>query len=381
MKIFYLHNPIYSLLLVLISFTSCNGQNKTQPKDSVSKSQTITDNGLGLPKTSEEMKSFLDLGIDPYFIETNDSFSAHAPKCIVRNLIQDKTGNYWFATWHGIIKYDGKIFTNYTLKEGLIHFHVIALFEDSRGNIWFANGRAGVYRYDGKSFTLFTTNDGLPDNTTNCMAEDKSGNIWFGTVNGVSQYDGRQTSGGGLSGEAGSFTNFTTKDGLSDNYINAIIKDKKGMMLFGTNNGINRYDGKSFTKFTYNDSLSFQKVSSLFEDKVGNIWIGSWAKQEGGKGLCRYNGKSVDFISPYFVMYMCQDKKGNFWLAHNEGAANIKFSLYSYDGNSFTKIIEQSKPDNPLIFGIIEDKNGNIWFGTAKGICRYDGKTFNYFTD
>jgi ligand-binding sensor domain-containing protein len=369
MKMFYLHHPIHSLVLLFISFTSCNGQNKTQPKDSVSKSQTITDNGLGLPKTSEEMKSFLDLGIDPYFIETTDTFSKHAPKCIVRNLIQDKTGNYWFATWNGIIKYDGKIFTNYTLKEGLIHFHVIALFEDSKGNIWFANGRGGVYRYDGKLFTLFTTNDGLLDNTANCIAEDKSGNIWFGTVNGVSRYDGK------------AFTNYTIKDGISDNYINAIIKDKKGIIWFATNNGINCYDGKSFSKFTYNDSSLFQKVSSLFEDKVGNIWIGSWAKQEGGKGLCRYNGKSVDFITPYFVMYMFQGKKGNFWLAHNEGAANIKFSLYSYDGNSFTKIIEQSKPDNPVIFGIIEDKNENIWFGTAKGVCRYDGKSFNYFTE
>jgi ligand-binding sensor domain-containing protein len=127
--------------------------------------------------------------------------------------------------------------------------------------------------------------------------------------------------------------------------------------------------------------LPFQKIASLFEDKAGNIWIGSWAKQEGGKGLCRYDGKSVDFITPYFVMYICQDKKGNFWLAHNEGAANIKFALYSYDRNSFTKIIEQSKPDNPVIFGIIEDTNGNIWFGTAKGVCRYDGKFFNYFTE
>jgi ligand-binding sensor domain-containing protein len=170
-----LHKPIYSLLLVFISFTSCNGQNKTQP---------IIDNGLGLPKTSVEMKSFLEAGIDPYFVETKDTFSTHGPKCIVRNLIQDKTGNFWFATWHGIIKYNGKVFTNYTLKEGLIHFHVTTLLEDSKGNIWFGNARGGVYRYDGKSFILFTTKDGLPDNTANCIAEDKNGNIWFGTENG-----------------------------------------------------------------------------------------------------------------------------------------------------------------------------------------------------
>src|SRR6187401_2315464 len=63
-------------------------------------------------------------------------------------------------------------FTNYTLTEGLIHFHVTTLFEDSKGNIWFGLARGRVYRYDGKVFTLFTTKDGLPHNTTNSIAED-----------------------------------------------------------------------------------------------------------------------------------------------------------------------------------------------------------------
>jgi ligand-binding sensor domain-containing protein len=370
MKKFYINTNLH-LLIFFVFCTSCNGQVKTNlPKDTVNKQQTITDNGLGIPKTSDEMKPFLDAGVDPYFVETKDTFSTKGPQCIVRNLIQDKTGNFWFATWHGIIKYDGKIFTNYTLKEGLIHFHVITLFEDSKGNIWFSNARGGVYCYDGKSFSLFTTKKGLIDNTANCIAEDKNGNIWFGTEKGTSRYDGI------------TFTNFTTKNGLSDNYINAIIKDKTGKMWFGTNNGINIYDGKSFTIFTDKDNLPFKQVASLFEDKIGTFWIGSWAKQSGGNGLCRYDGKNVSkLISPYFVMYMCQDTKGNLWLAYNKGSDNINFALYSYDGQSFDKIIEQNKTDNPVIFGIIEDKNGNIWFGTAKGVCRYDGKSFDYFTD
>lgn len=378
----YLHILLYCLCLLFISFTSCNGQGKTNTNDTSDKTQTIEDNGLGLPKTAGEMKSFLDAGIDPYFIETKDTFSTRGPQCIVRNLIQDKAGNFWFATWHGIIKYDGHVFTNYTLKEGLIHFHVTTLFQDSKQNIWFANARGGVYRYDGKSFILFTTKDGLPDNTANCIAEDKNGNIWLGTENGLCRYDGRQSSGGGLSEEVGRFTNFTTKDGLIDNHINAIIKDKTGRMWIGTNSGINIYDGNSFSKFTNKDNLSFKQVASLFEDKYGNIWIGSGAKQAGGNGLCRFDGKSLNcFITPYYVMYMSEDKKGNLWLAHNKGTDNVNFALYRYDGKLFTKIVEQDKQDNPLIFGIIEDENENIWFGTAKGVCCYDGKSFNYFTD
>lgn len=388
-----LYHPIY-FLLAFISFSSCNGQTKTDLPTDNTKQQTIKDEGLGLPKTSAEMKSFLDAGIDPYFVETRDTFSTHGPQCIVRNLIQDKAGNIWLATWHGIIKYDGKIFTNYTLKENLIRFHVVTLFEDSHGNIWFGTARGGVYYHDPsatpstgeKSFTLFTTKDGLPDNTVNCIAEDKEGNIWFGTEQGASRYN---PSASLKSGEK-NFMNFSTKEGLSDNYVNAILSDKTGKMWFGTNNGINHYDGKSFTKFTDNSGQSFKQVISLFEDREGNIWIGSGAKEAGGKGLCCYNGKSVnESISPYFVMYMCQDKKGNLWIAHNKGADHVNFALYSYAPSAtlstgeklFAKIIEQDKPDNPVIFGIIEDKNENIWFGTAKGVCRYDRKSFNYFTE
>lgn len=364
-------NKIYALLFLVHSFISCTGQVKTNlPKDSVSNVQKITDQGLGLPKTKEEMKSFLASGVDPYFIETKDTYSLRGPQCIVRNLIQDKKGDFWLATWQGIIKYDGKVFTNYTLKEGLIHFHVITLFEDSKGNIWFSNARGGIYRYDGKSFKLFTTNDGLPDNTSNCITEDKSGDIWLGTENGVCRYNGK------------SFTNYSRKDGICDDFINAILNDKSGKIWIASNNGITIYDGKSFKKFKEKDNLQFKQVVSLFQDRMGNIWIGSGAKQAGGFGLCRYDGRSViPSVSAYFVMYICQDKNGNLWFAHNKGADNVNFALYRYDGKSFFKVIEQNKAGNPVIFGILEDNKGNIWFGTAKGLCKYNGNSFNYFTD
>jgi ligand-binding sensor domain-containing protein len=315
-----------------------------------------------------ELEASIKAGIDPYFVETRDTVLSHGPQCIVRDVLQDRKGNFWMATWNGIIKYDGKVFTNYTLKEGLIHFHVFALFEDSKGNLWFSTARGGVYRYDGKSFRLFTKKDGLADNTTNAFAEDRNGTMWFGTESGLSSYDGK------------AFTNFFTQDGLSDNNVNSLARDKTGTLWIGTAKGINRYDGKSFTEFTGIDGLPFQRVASLFEDDAGNIWIGSNAKQAGGKGLCRYDGHSVsECISPGFVMYIRQDRNGNLLLAHNDYPRTVNFTLYNYDGKTFSKIFEQTEPPgNPAIFGMIGDRNGNVWFGTAKGVCRYDGKAVSY---
>jgi len=362
-------NSILFMLFCFVGCDSCKAQLKSdQLTDSLENSEKIIDLGLGIPKTSLEMKSYLDAGMDPYFVESKDTISVYGPKCIVRNLIQDRSGNYWLASWNGIIKYDGKIFTNYTLKEGLIRFHVTTVFEDSKGNIWFGHARGGVYRYNGTHFTLFTTKDGLPDNTANCITEDATGNIWFGTENGVSRFDGMR------------FSNFTEEDGLNDHFINAILRDKNGKIWIGTNKGMNCYDGKSFTNFTDRDHFPPQKVASLFEDSKNNIWIGCNATQVGGKGLCRFDGKSVHYsIRPYFVMYLCEDKNKALWFAHNKGAEHPNFALYRYDGNSFSTITQQNQIDNPVIFGIIEDNKGSIWFGTSKGVCRYDGTSFNYF--
>ena len=312
--------------------------------------------------SQSELDAAVNAGIDPYFIETSDTFSIRGPHSIVREILQDKIGNYWFTTWQGIMHYDGKVFTNYTLKYGLKHFHVFSSLEDSKGNLWFGTVRGGVYRYNatlpegvgkGKSFTLFTTKDGLGDNTASDLLEDKEGNIWL-CGGGATKYDGKN------------FVRFTTKDGLCSNDVESMLQDKTGKLWFGTKEGISCYDGKSFRTFKNKNGLPFDRVASLFEDKAGTIWIGTW------KGLYKYDGKIVsDLIIPYLIMYMCQDNKGNLLLSHNKGAENLNFVLYSYDGKSFTRILEQTG-DNYVIFGITEDRNGNIWYGTAKGVCRYN---------
>lgn len=305
--------------------------------------------------------------VDPYFATTRDTISTHGPKNITRNVLQDKKGNFWFATWEGIIRYDGKVFTNFTLKEDLIKFHVFSVLEDKQGNLWFGTIRGGVYRYDGKSFTLFTTKDGLANDMVLCMLEDRSGNIWFGTDEGVSRYNGK------------TFTNFSTQDGLSGRSVNSMIQDKSGKIWFGTRYGISgdvscfdpsvmqRIDGKFFTPFTNKEGLTFSNVRSILEDKNGNIWIG------GQDGLFRYDGRSVTAISKKFIGYIFEDKSGNLWLSEDQSDG---WGLCKYNGVSATKIFA-----NSMIFGVTEDRSGNIWCGTVNGVYRYDGKSFNNFTN
>ncbi len=79
--------------------------------------------------------------------------------------------------------------------------------------------------------------------------------------------------------------------------------------------------------------------------------------------------------------YLLEDKSGNIWISSSkEGGPGM--SLSKYVGNSFTEIITKKDAPNPFnyqVFGTIEDRLGNIWFGTATGVYRYDGNDFTNF--
>ena len=292
---------------------------------------------------------------DPYFIETTSITSPTGPDCITRNILQDRNGDVWLASWEGIIRYDGNSFTNFTNKNKLRRFHVFSLLEDTKGNLWFGTIGAGVYKYDGNTFTNITVQDGLANDTVGCMFEDTSGNIWFGTAGGASMYDGN------------SFYNFTDADGLSNNDINSIIEDVSGNLWFGTRGDVSIYDGDSFTNFTKDDNSSFTNVRSIIEDKNGYIWLG------GNDGLWRFDGTSFVQYTSDFVGYIYEDSAGYIWVSAAE-PNSYHWVLWRYDASAVPFSATKIKKQSGQLFGIFEDTNGAIWVGNERGVFRYDGK-------
>lgn len=261
-----------------------------------------------------------------------DTAAHHAPKSITRNVLQDKRGTYWFATWEGIISYDGKRFTNVTMTEGLEKFHVFSLLEDAAGILWFGTIGGGVYRYDGASFKLITTADGLADNSVLCMLQDTAGNIWFGTNTGASRYDGT------------TFTNFPIQDSTAIN-VNSIVQDRNGNLWFATRYGVAsdliRYDGRTFTPIERTPGTRFWNVRTVLEDRNGVLWIG------GQDGLIRYDGGSFTQVSPYFTGYISEDRAGNLWISEDRPP---KWVLNRSDGITATPV-----DTGRMIFGSTED--------------------------
>jgi ligand-binding sensor domain-containing protein len=71
-------------------------------------------------------------------------------------VVEDDNGNIWLTTWDkGVYKYDGKYFTNYTVREGVKDVNFVSMYKDRRGGLWVGTNENGVYKYNGKDFERF----------------------------------------------------------------------------------------------------------------------------------------------------------------------------------------------------------------------------------
>jgi ligand-binding sensor domain-containing protein len=226
---------------------------------------------------------------------------------------------------------------------------------DKDGNLWFSISGEGAYRYDGKTFTNFTTKDGLCNNNVGAIIQDKAGNILLGTNSGICKYDGNK------------FTKYPVTDTLS---ITCMFEDKDGNLWFGTSgNGIYRYNGKTLNNFLnsnkheYNLGSNNQFILDILQDRKGNLWFSSW----NGGGVWKYDGKDFKNFVPSADYYKANQDKRNFNNPQSTFENNTK-TIYSPSQNHIT---------DDMIFSMTEDNLGNIWFATRDhGICRYDGKIF-----
>lgn len=307
-----------------------------------------------------------------YPTDTSKVVTSHGPLGIARNIKQDKKGNIWIAAFSGVYRYDpsavlrvsGKAFTNVTNEVSSARFFDV--LEDRKGNFWFSSIGSGVYYYDGKTFRNFTTKDGLANDRVPHIYEDKSGNIWFGTEGGASRYDGK------------SFQNFKPNEGLPDinpdnNDVNSIIEDRTGEFWFATRGNAFTYDGKKFTVLTHNGE-PFTNVRTIIEDSKGNIWLA------GGDGLWRYDGKTFTNFTRNFTGYVYEDKKDNIWTSSQpDYNGSDRWALSRYDANTLsnpkptvTDIMTDYEDYKGMLFGILEARDGSIWFGSLAGVHRYD---------
>ncbi len=220
-------------------------------------------------------------------------------------------------------------------------------------------------------FDHLSIQDGLSQASITSILQDSRGYMWFGTQDGLNRYNGYEFK----------VFKFNPADlsTISDNSILKVFEDSSNNLWIATLNGLNLYNRKTetFTRYFLKEGNNYNKMnqfSSIIEDNYSNLWIGSrW------KGLIQFNLKTKKWImydnnknNPNSlnndqVLTLSKGYNNEIWIGTNGGGLN----RYDHKIKKFTSY--KNQPENPLSISnniirtiYIENKN-KIWIGTQGG--------------
>ncbi len=232
-------------------------------------------------------------------------------------------------------------------------------------------------------FEHLSVAEGLSQSAVLCILQDSHGFMWFGTEDGLNKYDGYQ------------FTVYKHDPGnpnsLSNNYIWAIHEDDTGILWVATGNGLNKFDlaHDTFVHYRHDEndpkSLSHNDVRAVYEDHTGTLWIGTM-----GGGINKFDRQTETFVryqhddnNPqslshndiYWNNSIYEDSTGTLWIGTYGGGLN----KFVRETETFVRYQHDTNNPNSLsndsIYSVYEDSAGSLWIGTIEGLNKFDRET------
>ncbi|CAM1363207.1 two-component regulator propeller domain-containing protein [Tenacibaculum xiamenense] len=371
--------------------------------------------GDGLYKINSKTRK-----IEVYKKERANEFSLTSNTIV--NINQDSRGNIWIVTKYGgfdIIPKQSKYINYHKGSNNNIPLRILCMYKSKNGDLWIGT--------DGNGITKINKNHNYPKqyfDTDNfyvqSITEDDNGNIWFGTYkNGLWFYNRHSNT----------FKNIPVVNSKNQKAtdVRTVFKDSKGRIWVGSNTAINIFssDQDLIASFCQNkNGLRGVIAESIIEDATNTIWIGvhkgglfkfkenatiqhsSFVIYEnkfdnnnnnpkvismligkpneiwfinGASKLNLFNTKTEEFenfdslksLKKATLMALANQDSNNIWMSsangvhHFDRKNNLVRSFHTSDGfqsNSF------------MLRSSFKDKNGNIYFGTAKGLNFFDPK-------
>jgi ligand-binding sensor domain-containing protein/AraC-like DNA-binding protein len=321
--------------------------------------------GISIKAMVEDQNSATWIGTDGdgLYREKNGVFTSLTtrqglPEDFIYSLLADREGNLWIGTTTtGLVRLKPAKVKNITTVAGLPENRVHTVLQDDSGYLWIGTRQKGLAQFKSENDSLtfirtFTTADGLPGNRIRALCLDREKNLWIGTE------------GGGLAKkQKEKFQVYTTAEGLSSGHVTAIFQDRSGTLWAGTTQGLNRWEQDRFTLYKPNSRLATAHIRTLGEDRQGNLLVGT------RQGLFRLakEGTLQDFGFDYDVPAFYEDAGGNLWIGTNGSGL-----LRCRQGDPLrcdTFTTRNGLPGN-YIFSINEDKSGNLWISSYRGVFR-----------
>lgn len=298
-------------------------------------------------------------------------------------IAEDEASNMWIGTaWNGVSVLDKKNKTGIISSDiiGKNPSPVLSIFQNDR-NIYLGLDGNGLNIYNKKNKKVkYYTNKTLGAKYIQKIFQSKDNNIWLGTFgNGLIRFNDKTK-------DITSYKNtFSNNQSISFNDVRDIVEDEKNNLWIATwGGGLNYFDRKANTFSRQNTGIN-KNIISILKDK-NNIWLASYG---GGLELfdiyknkvIHFNYKETDTtsISSNNIFSLLKDTKGYLWIG-TSGAGINRMNLKT---NKIQRFENFKNIKYKTITSIIEDDDFNIWFGSKKGIIKYDyeNNTFKTFTN
>ncbi|MGH8107183.1 MAG: two-component regulator propeller domain-containing protein [Arenimonas sp.] len=278
----------------------------------------------------------------------------------VNAITQTPEGYLWFATWEGLVRYNGQDFRIFTPENipalqdhGIRHVSV-----GSHGKLIVSTSRGGVSVLQKDLWRTYSMSEGLPQNETMASIEDSQGSIWVSHESkGLSRIDLK-----------GKVTTYGTRQGLPSERMYAVFMDENKVIWAGTAKGLVRIENNRVQSFSTADGLPAGAVYAILAAPEGGLYLGT----HHGLYLGR-NGK-FKIIAPDFpdeaVISLSLDSETNLWLG------TVNRGVMRFGRRGLETLDAKAGLPNNRVGSLFSDREGNIWAGTNAGLVRFADTPF-----
>ena len=295
---------------------------------------------------------------------------------IIWGILATTDGSVWMSATGGLFLYDGRRFQHFTEQQGLASNTLGDIIEDGEGNIWL-NAYGGLMRLNPKGLVTFDHGDGLVEKRVHSIHENSQGQLYVVTDNwNISQW------------ENGAFK--TARPPVAPDEIffwhsNVAFLDSHNDWWVITSKKLYRYSGVTRIEdlahaqpavvYTDKNGLITNETSNVFEDSRGDIWI---SNDPSGKklGLTRWQRATGAFQHFFaedglrkdtYISAFAEDKSGTLWFGFGEGG------LSRYRDGHLTAMEPSREVPGGSITSLYVDSKGRLWVASSiTGLSRLD---------
>ena len=268
------------------------------------------------------------------------------PHCV----LVDQSLRIWISAGDDfVLCREGDQWRRYRIPRHLARPYVNTLAEEPDGTVWAGSVSEGLFQFKGGTLAAFNANQGLSDNFVEALLVDREGSLWVGTGAGLNRL------------RRGNLSVLAQNDGLGYGAVQGLAEIAPGVIWAGKpSDGLYQWEGRSFRRPNAELSRRYPEVNALLTARDGSCWMACT------RALLHFNhpgSNAVETATPALagvnVSALAEDRAGGLWAGTRDGQLWLQ--------RAGRWILQTNFQQTHALTAIVEDADGSLWLGTAGG--------------